>query len=349
MQCLQCQHANSEAAKFCEERGSRLVRTCVGCGLEVSPGAKFCPACGTRLPESLLSSVLHQMDYPQAQIADPTSSLERSPAPRLVPEAERRQLTVLFCDLVDSTALANQLDPEEWREVVRAYQAMCAEVIQRLDGHIAQSLGDGLLVYFGYPQAHEDDAQRAVWGGLGIVEAIGRLNAQLQQHTGVRLAVRVGIHTGLVVIGEMGGAGRQEQLALGDTPNIAARLQGLAAPNTVVLSAATRQLVEVYFTYAELGPQALKGVATPLAVSQVLGKSGVQSRLDAAMAPGLTISMDEISEARMTQKQQRLQARALKRTGVPQDLVGTVVFLCSSESNFITGQTLVVDGGAQMH
>src|SRR4029434_11239796 len=167
-------------------------------------------------------------------------------------EAERRQLTVLFCDLVDSTALASQLDPEDLREVVRAYQAICAEVIQRFDGYIAQYLGDGLLVYFGYPQAHEDDAQRAVRTGLGIVEAMATLNSRLGQKQGVRLAVRVGLHTGLVVVGEMGGGGRQEQLALGDTPNIAARIQGLAAPDTLVISAATQRLIEGYFTCHEL-------------------------------------------------------------------------------------------------
>ena len=123
-----------------------------------------------------------------------------------VPEAERRQLTVLFCDLVDSTALSSQLDPEDWREVVRAYQETCAKVIARYEGHIAQYLGDGLLVYFGYPQAHEDDAQRAVRSGLGIVEAMAQLNTRLEKERGVQLAVRLGIHTGLVVVGEMGGA-----------------------------------------------------------------------------------------------------------------------------------------------
>jgi len=136
-------------------------------------------------------------------------------ADRATPEAERRQLTVLFCDLVDSTALSSQLDPEDLREVVRAYQAICAKVIQRFDGYIAQYLGDGLLVYFGYPQAHEDDAQRAVRTGLGMVEAIATLNRRMEQRQGVRLAVRVGIHTGLVVVGETGGGGRQERLALG--------------------------------------------------------------------------------------------------------------------------------------
>src|SRR5439155_3329454 len=133
-----------------------------------------------------------------------------------------RQLTVLFCDVVDSTALASQLDPEELREVVRVYQEACAKVVARFEGHIAQYLGDGLLVYFGYPLAHEDDAQRAVRAGLGIVEVLGTLNSRLAQRQGVRLAIRMGIHTGLVVVGAMGGGGRQEQLALGETPNIAA-------------------------------------------------------------------------------------------------------------------------------
>jgi class 3 adenylate cyclase len=161
-------------------------------------------------------------------------------------EAERRQLTVMFCDLVGSTSLSGELDPEDLREVVRSYQAACAEVIQRYEGHVAQLLGDGLLVYFGYPSAHEDDAQRSVHAGLGIIKAIETLNSRLEQDKGIRLAIRIGIHTGLVVVGEMGGVGRQEQLALGETPNIAARIQDLAEPDMVVISAATHQLIEEY-------------------------------------------------------------------------------------------------------
>src|SRR5215831_13929395 len=147
------------------------------------------------------------------------------------------------CDLVDSTKLSGQLDPEEYRDVVRAYHTACTEVIRRYEGHIAQLLGDGLLIYFGYPQAHEDDAQRAVRTGLGILVAMRDLNTRLQQEKGIQLAVRVGIHTGLVVVGAMGGGGRQEQLALGETPNVAARIQGLAQPNTLVISEATSRLV----------------------------------------------------------------------------------------------------------
>ena len=207
------------------------------------------------------------------------------PAP---PEAERRQLTVLFCDLVDSTALSSQLDPEDLREVVRAYQDTCAKVIARFDGHIAQYLGDGLLVYFGYPLAHEDDAQRAVRAGLGMVEALGPLNTRLTQERGVQLAVRLGIHTGLVVVGEVGGGTRQEQLALGETPNLAARLQGLAAPNTLVISATTFQLLGGFFACQPLGTPPLKGQAQPLAVYRVLYESMARSRLEAAGSTGWT-------------------------------------------------------------
>jgi predicted ATPase/class 3 adenylate cyclase len=221
-----------------------------------------------------------QQDHPT--LAEPPSTEQRSP------DAERRQLTVLFCDLVDSTVLSRRLDPEYYREVVRAYQATCADIIQRFDGHIAQYLGDGLLVYFGYPQAHEDDAQRAIRTGLGILEAMGTLNVRLVQDKGVRLAVRVGIHTGLVVVGEMGSGDRHEHLALGDTPNLAARLQGLAAPGTVVISEATSRLVQGYFMCQDLGSHALKGVDTPVQVYQVLGESAAQSRLDVAGATGLT-------------------------------------------------------------
>jgi len=232
---------------------------------------------------------------PSAQYASqpvtPEVSLPQASAPPAAsstPDAERRQLTVLFCDLVDSTPLARQLDPEDLREVIRAYQAACAEVIECFDGYIAQYLGDGLLVYFGYPQAHEDDAQRAVRAGLGMLEAMGTLNVSLEPHHRVRLAVRLGIHTGLVVVGAMGGGARQEQLALGDTPNIAARLQGLAAPDTVVISEATARLIEGFFMWQALGVQDLKGLARPLHVYRVLHAHGTQTRLDVAATRGLT-------------------------------------------------------------
>jgi class 3 adenylate cyclase len=218
-------------------------------------------------------------------VSTAATSLPATPAPAA---AERRQLTVMFCDLVDSTRLAGQLDPEDLRDVVRAYQAACAEAIRRFGGHIAQYLGDGLLIYFGYPLAHEDDAPRAVHTALAILEAMQQLNSRLEREHRVRLAVRLGIHTGLVVVGEMGGGDRQEQLALGETPNIAARLQGLAAPDTVVISAATQQLVQGLFTCHVLETHTLKGVSQPIVVYQVLEASAAQSRFEATVTAGLT-------------------------------------------------------------
>ena len=191
---------------------------------------------------------------------------------------------MLFCDLVGSTVLSTQLDPEELREVVSAYQETCTTVIQRYEGHIAQHLGDGLLVYCGYPAAHEDDAPRAVRTSLEIIEALPRLNAHLSHP----LQVRIGIHTGLVVVGEIGRSAKREVLALGETPNLAARLQGLAAPDTVVISEATYHLVHGLFTCQALASQAVKGFAAPLTMYRVLGPSEAESRFEVAVTTGLT-------------------------------------------------------------
>jgi TOMM system kinase/cyclase fusion protein len=225
-----------------------------------------------------------------------STQIESLPTESHTPDAERRQLTVMFCDLVSSTSLSSELDPEDYREVVRQYQRVCAEVISRYDGYIAQYLGDGLLVYFGFPQAHEDDAQRAVRSGLGIIEAIETLNARLEQDKGVELAIRLGIHTGLVVVGEIGEDGRQEQLALGETPNLAARIQGVAEPNTLVISAATYRLVQGYFDCDFLGEHDLRGIVQPIVVYRVLQESGVQSRLDIESTRGLTPLVGRESE-----------------------------------------------------
>jgi class 3 adenylate cyclase/DNA-binding winged helix-turn-helix (wHTH) protein/tetratricopeptide (TPR) repeat protein len=286
--CPQCEHENSVTASFCGACGTRLVRVCPACGREADLRTLFCTACGRPLIQPL----------PGTSSPPPGSQWERqagqlgqggtSAAWQRKPEAERRHLTVLFCDVVDSTVLSVGLDPEAYREVIGAYHAACAEVIARFDGHIAQYLGDGVLVYFGYPRAHEDDAQRAVRVGLGIVEALGPLQTRLQQEQGVSLAVRVGIHTGLVVVGAIGEGARHERLALGEAPILAARLQGLAPPDTVLISAATARLVQGWFACEALGEQTLKGFPAPMPVYRVLAESGVQSRLDLVGTGGLT-------------------------------------------------------------
>jgi class 3 adenylate cyclase len=288
MLCSNCGFDNPDGMKFCGECGQALQNLCAQCGFENPSRFKFCGACGTPLTGQTLTPRPPQ-EQPTPQVA--SSALE----PRL-PEAERRHLTVMFCDLVDSTKLSSQLDPEEYRDVVRAYQRVCTDVIQRYDGHIAQLLSDGLLVYFGYPQAHEDDAQRAVHTGLGILAAMDDLHTRFPHATGRTLAVRLGIHTGLVVIGAMGDRGHHEHLALGETPNIAARIQGLAQPNTVAISDATYRLVQGYFECQDLGAHALRGVTESMQIYHVLGESGATSRLDIAQPRGLTPLVGRESE-----------------------------------------------------
>jgi class 3 adenylate cyclase/tetratricopeptide (TPR) repeat protein len=250
---------------------------CRNCEYDNPKEALFCMKCGTRLVEGDTSAP-RSLD----------SSVETRVTDRLAHEPERRQMTVLFCDLVGSTRLSEQLDPEDLREVMRTYQEACAKVIKRFEGHIAKYLGDGILVYFGYPKAHEDDVRRAVHVGLEVVEAVGDLplqKKQLQQP----LQVRVGIHTGLVVVGEMGAGEVREQMAIvGDTPNIAARLQGLAETDTVVISRATYRLIEGYFECESMGRHTLKGISQPMEAYKVVGESGLKSHLEVAAAKGLT-------------------------------------------------------------
>jgi class 3 adenylate cyclase len=204
-----------------------------------------------------------------AELREQGATLSAPPAGGQDPAAgagpERRQITVMFADVVGSASVAEQLDVEDLRSMLLAYQQGCAAAIERYGGHIAQYLGDGVRAYFGYPQAHEDDAVRAVRAALTIIDRMRETSARMVSEHGVGIEIRVGINTGLVVAGEMGAGGTREQLAVGETPNVAARVQGLADPNTVVVSEATWRLIEGFFTAEPLGPQALKGVSRPIA------------------------------------------------------------------------------------
>src|SRR5436190_6104814 len=197
------------------------------------------------------------------------------------PEAERRQLTVMFADLVGSTALSTRLDPEELRDIIGAYHRRCAEVITSSGGFVANYLGDGVLAYFGYPQAHEHDAERAVRAGLALVEAVPNLAIA----SSAPLQVRVGIATGIVVVSDLIGAGAaQEQAVVGETPNLAARLQALAEPGAVVISSSTLSLTGGLFDYRDLGTFSLKGFAESVPAWQALGTSTAESRFKALRA-----------------------------------------------------------------
>lgn len=220
------------------------MSTCASCGRDCLPETSFCADCG-------------------------------SPLGGARPVGERRQLTVMFCDLVASTELAHRLDPEVLGEVMHAYQASCVEAIERYEGHVAQLLGDGILVYFGYPKAHEEDALRAVSAALDILGALPRLSRRLAERVPILrerpLQARVALHTGPVVIDEFGGADRPVRLALGDTVNIAARVLGVAKPGEVVISGATRHLVEGVVVLDDLGERTLRGISEPVALYRVVG------------------------------------------------------------------------------
>jgi class 3 adenylate cyclase len=198
----------------------------------------------------------------------PTSPIVPAPA-----AAERRQLTVVFCDLVGSTALASRLDPEDLRDVIGGYHKCVADVIEQHDGFVAKYMGDGVLVYFGYPKAHEDDAERAVRASLAVVEAVRReQNPELLQ-------VRIGLATGLAVVGDLIGSGAaQEQAVIGDTPNLAARLQAFAGPDQIVIPENTRRLVGNLFEYDSLGEVELKGLPAPVLASSARARQAVASR-----------------------------------------------------------------------
>lgn len=210
------------------------------------------------LDDAALADLVNELIHGQRVARDEDGRVLVWQEAQAAPAAERRQITVMFCDLVGSTRLAAALDPEDLREVVHRYQAQCTAVLRPLGGHVAQYLGDGLLVYFGYPQAHEDDAVRAVRAGLTLVQAVRRLGAQIAARFKVELSVRVGIHTGLVVIGDMGSAGRHETLALGEAPNLAAHIQAQAGPDTVLVSEDTFRLLGDHFTAHPHSEQTLK-------------------------------------------------------------------------------------------
>ncbi len=203
--------------------------------------------------------------------------------PKQQETAERRQVTVMFSDLVGSTALSARMDPEDLRDVISAYQKCVAEIVNRFDGFVAKYMGDGVLVYFGYPEAHEDDPERAVRAGLELVAAVSSLKAE------VALQTRVGIATGLVVIGDLIGSGAsQEQAVVGKTPNLAARLQGVAEPDMVVVAESTRRLLGNLFELDDLGAKNLKGIDEPVQAWAALRPSSVESRFEAFHASGLT-------------------------------------------------------------
>jgi predicted ATPase/class 3 adenylate cyclase len=272
MECASCKADIPDDSRFCIACGAALPSLCSRCGRANPAPAAFCAGCG------------HRLGAIASGAAPPAAT---GPAPTRA-SAERRQLTVMFCDLVGSTALAARLDPEDLREIIGAYQRRVAMAVGRYDGFIAKYMGDGVLVYFGYPRAHEDDAERAVRAGLKLAATMHRVPAR----GGEELRVRVGIATGLVVVGDLVGSGEaQERGVVGETPNLAARLQALAEPGAVVIAAGTRRLLGGLFECEDLGALGVKGYAEPVRAWRVRGRSAAESRYEALHAAARTVPL----------------------------------------------------------
>ncbi len=261
MNCPSCQHEYPVHARYCDHCGATLHVDCSLCGATLSPNARYCQSCGTLTPLGR-----EAMPPPYAQI-----------------EGENRQISVVFSDLVDSTHLSQNLDPEAYRDLIHSYQRTASEVVDRYQGYIARYLGDGILIYFGFPVAHDDNAVRAVNAAYEIVGAIADLNKQRVRGGEPELTVRLGVHTGPAVVSEIGDPVHSNVQVLGDTINIASRVQEQAPHNAVAITQATLRLVPGLFITEQMGDRELKGVHDPIKLHRIIQRSGVRSRLEAAV------------------------------------------------------------------
>jgi class 3 adenylate cyclase/tetratricopeptide (TPR) repeat protein len=288
MHCSKCDAENKPGRKFCGECGAALERVCLKCDFANDPGDRFCGGCGADLDD--------KSDKP---------ATSTSPAPiqseSVSSEAERRQLTIMFCDLVGSTALSEAMDPEDLAQLISDFQDACTKAVKKYDGYVARLMGDGLLVYFGYPLAHEDDPERAVRAGLDIVEAVPKIQSAQ------KLSVRVGIATGLVVVGDLvGEASSAERAVVGETPNLAARLQSLAEPDTVVVAPSTRKMLGGIFAFSDLGRHELKGLTDPVNAWRADGLHQSGSRFEAYHGDNLTPLVGRSEEIAFLQEKWQL-------------------------------------------
>jgi class 3 adenylate cyclase len=274
MRCSSCETDNAPGSRFCNQCGTPFGKLCAKCSFENPSQSRYCAQCGTQLDAS-------------APIHAESGSCDRL-------GGERRHLTVLFSDLVGSTEVASHLDPERWREIVADYHHAAATAVERYGGNVAQYLGDGVMAYFGWPEAHDNDVERGIHAGLAILNAVSKLNELPDRPT---LSVRIGIDSGAVVVG--GGTDKSADV-FGDTPNIAARVQTVAQPGTVMVTEAVHRLVSGLFVVEDCGAPALKGIERTVQLYRVVQPSGVRGRLQAsASARGLTPFVGREDELRV--------------------------------------------------
>lgn len=296
MRCARCGTESIAGKPFCPGCGARVGQTCVQCGEPVDPGFRFCPACGATVgppgvaapPFAGAESVRAAEPLPPEPAAATTVAVPQRPTGLDVGGGERKLVTVLFCDLVGSTAIAERLDPEEYHEILQQYLDLAYAEVYRFEGVVTQMAGDGLMALFGAPVAHEDAPQRAVRAALAIRAALAGLSDRMRAERGIDLAARMGIHTGPVVVGTMGNDAKMDYTAIGDTTNLAARLQTLAAPGSVLVSEATFRLVRGHFDVQRCNPAEVKGKREPVVAYEVLAARAATTPIGLAVEHGLT-------------------------------------------------------------
>jgi class 3 adenylate cyclase/tetratricopeptide (TPR) repeat protein len=291
MQCVSCNAELIDGKQFCHACGTRVAPRCAGCGATLDASFRFCPDCGLRVGDDP-----HAAAPPASKAAPAASQAPAMPeglaakirATQGAIEGERKQVTVLFCDLVGSTAIAETLDPEEYHELLDAYLQIAFRAIYGLDGIVNQLAGDGLMALFGAPVAHEDAPQRALRAALAIHEGLAPFAAKVQAEKGITLSARIGINTGPVVVGGVGNDLKMDYSAIGDTTNLAARLEALATPGTTLVSEATHRLVRGFFQVRPVGPLEVKGKREPIAAYEVLAPADEATAITIAAERGLT-------------------------------------------------------------
>ncbi len=293
MRCVNCGTELLPGKKFCHACGTAVQIRCPSCASEVDPSFRFCPECGSALPAPsppVSAAPSPAQDERQDRLSKhiPVDLADRIRGTQSTLTGERKLVTVLFCDLVGSTAIAERLDPEEYRDLLDQYLELAFHEIYRFDGIVNQLAGDGMMSLFGAPVAHEDAPYRAVRAALEIRSALDGFNQTIRERRGFELRARIGINTGPVVVGTVGNDLKMDYTAIGDTTNLAARLQSLAEPGTILMSESTQRMVRGFFEVDALGPLTVKGKSEPVTAYRVLGTSAITNSLEAAEARGLT-------------------------------------------------------------
>jgi class 3 adenylate cyclase len=285
MECPKCQFENREGAKFCKECGSKLELQCPSCGFEYQPDTKFCDECGHDLREPMEASPI---DFDQPQSYTPKFLADKILTSRSSIEGERKLVTVLFADVADYTSMSEKLDPEEVHQIMDGCFKILMDDIHKYEGTINQFTGDGVMALFGAPVAHENHAQRACYAALSIQKAVGDYGEKIKNDTGFEFKMRIGLNSGPVIVGSIGDDLRMDYTAVGDTTNLASRMESTAKPGSSLLSENTHRLVRDFFEFQSLGKLEVKGKEEPQEAFELIKTGEVETRIGASVAKGLT-------------------------------------------------------------